>query len=97
MLLFKAANNDSIIDAIYMIASSTYGPLLGLFVFGLFTKMRPRDKFVPYVAIASPFICFAIDRMVSEATGYQFGYEMLMFNGFLTFVGLSLLSIKNKK
>ena len=96
ILLFKAANNDSIIDAIYTIASYTYGPLLGLFVFGLFTKMRPRDKFVPWVAIASPFICFAIDRAVHQATGYQFGYEMLMFNGLLTFVGLSLLSIKRK-
>ena len=97
ILLFKAADNDSIIDAIYTIASYTYGPLLGLFVFGLFTKMHPRDKFVPYVAIASPFICFAIDRAVFQTTGYQFGYEMLMFNGFLTFVGLSLLSIRNKK
>ena len=96
ILLFKAANNDSIIDAIYTIASYTYGPLLGLFVFGLFTKMRPRDKYVPWVAIASPFICFAIDRAVYQATGYQFGYEMLMFNGLLTFVGLTLLSIKNR-
>ena len=96
ILLFKAANNDSIIDAIYTIASYTYGPLLGLFLFGLFTKMRPRDKFVPWVCIASPFICFAIDRAVYQATGYQFGYEMLMFNGLLTFVGLTLLSVKNK-
>ena len=96
ILLFKAANNDSIIDAIYTIASYTYGPLLGLFLFGLFTKMRPRDKYVPWVAIASPFICYAIDRSVYQATGYQFGYEMLMFNGLLTFVGLSLLSLKNK-
>ena len=96
ILLFKAANNDSIIDAIYTIASYTYGPLLGLFIFGLFTKMRPRDRFVPYIAIASPFICFAIDRGVYAATGYQFGYEMLMFNGFLTFVGLTILSINNK-
>jgi Na+/proline symporter len=96
ILLFKAANNDSIIDAIYTIASYTYGPLLGLFVFGLFTKMRPRDKYVPWVAIASPFICFAIDRAVYQATGYQFGYEMLMFNGLLTFVGLTLLSVKNR-
>ena len=96
IILFKVANNDSIIDAIYTIASYTYGPLLGLFVFGLFTKMRPRDKYVPWVAIASPFICFAIDRAVHQATGYQFGYEMLMFNGLLTFVGLSLLSIKRK-
>ena len=96
IILFKVANNDSIIDAIYTIASYTYGPLLGLFVFGLFTKMRPRDKYVPWVAIASPIICFAIDRAVHQATGYQFGYEMLMFNGLLTFVGLSLLSIKRK-
>ena len=96
ILLFKAANNDSIIDAIYIIASYTYGPLLGLFVFGLFTKMHPRDRFVPYMCIASPFICFAIDRIVYINTGYQFGYEMLIFNGFLTFSGLSLLSIKSK-
>ena len=96
ILLFKAANNDSIIDAIYTIASYTYGPLLGLFVFGLFTKMYPRDKYVPFVAIASPFMCFAIDQAVHQATGYQFGYEMLMFNGLLTFVGLTLLSINNK-
>lgn len=96
ILLFKAANNDSIIDAIYTIASYTYGPLLGLFAFGLFTKMRPRDKFVPWVAIASPFFCYAIDRAVNQATGYQFGYEMLMFNGLLTFVGLTLLSVRNK-
>lgn len=97
ILLFKAANNDSIIDAIYTIASYTYGPLLGLFVFGLFTRMNPRDRFVPYVAIASPFICFAIDRLVYQSTGYQFGYEMLMFNGLLTFTGLSLLSVGRKK
>ena len=97
ILLFKAANNDSIIDAIYTIASYTYGPLLGLFVFGLFTKMKPRDRFVPYVCVASPFICFAINRAVYTSTGYQFGYEMLMFNGFLTFAGLSLLSLKSKK
>lgn len=96
ILLFKAANNDSIIDAIYTIASYTYGPLLGLFAFGLFTQMRPRDKFVPCVAIASPFVCYAIDRAVHQATGYQFGYEMLMFNGLLTFVGLTLLSVRNK-
>ncbi|MBQ8889285.1 MAG: sodium:solute symporter, partial [Bacteroidaceae bacterium] len=97
ILLFKAANNDSIIDAIYTIASYTYGPLLGLFAFGLFTKWQPRDKFVPVVAILSPFVCYAIDRAVYESTGYQFGYEMLMFNGLLTFVGLSLLSIGNNK
>lgn len=97
ILLFKAVNNKSVIDAIYTIASYTYGPLLGLFAFGLFTRMQPRDRFVPYIAIASPLLCYAIDRLVSIYTGYQFGYEMLMFNGFLTFMGLTCLSIKTKK
>lgn len=97
ILLFKAVNNKSIIDAIYIIASYTYGPLLGLFVFGLFTRMQPRDRFVPYMAIASPLLCYAVDYIVFDYTGYQFGYEMLMFNGLLTFIGLSCLSIKTKK
>ena len=96
ILLFKAVNNKSVIDAIYTIASYTYGPLLGLFAFGLFTPMRSRDRFVPYIAIASPLLCYAIDRLVFTSTGYQFGYEMLMFNGFLTFMGLTCLSIKTK-
>ncbi len=97
ILLFKAAGNDSIIDAIYVIASYTYGPLLGLFAFGLFTKMRPRDRYVPAVAVASPLICYCIDRWVAHTTGYQFGYEMLMFNGLLTFAGLALLSVRKPK
>ena len=94
--LVETLNSKSVIDAIYIIASYTYGPLLGLFAFGLFTPMRPRDRFVPYIAIASPLLCYAIDRLVFTSTGYQFGYEMLMFNGFLTFMGLTCLSIKTK-
>lgn len=92
ILLFRALNNTSVIDAIYTVASYTYGPLLGLFAFGLFTGMRPRDRFVPFVAIASPVICFVSDRTVFSLTGYRFGYEMLMLNGLLTFMGLALLS-----
>lgn len=96
ILLFKAVNNKSVIDAIYTIASYTYGPLLGLFAFGLFTSLQPRDRLVPYVAIASPILCYAIDRLVYAYTGYLFGYEMLIFNGLLTFMGLICLSIKTK-
>ncbi len=97
ILLFKALNNRSVIDAIYTIASYTYGPLLGLFAFGLFTKMRPRDRYVPFVAVASPVLCCCLDRIVFHATGYVFGYEMLMLNGLLTFAGLACLGIKNKR
>ena len=96
IILFRIINDKSVIDAIYIIASYTYGPLLGLFIFGLFTKLQPNDKYVPYVAIASPVICYITDTLIFEYTGYKFGYEMLMFNGFITFAGLICLSINNK-
>ena len=96
ILIFKAVNSRSVIDAIYMIASYTYGPLLGLFVFGLFTKKHPRDKYVPYICIFSPLICFTTDQLVKQHTSYAFGYEMLMLNGAITFFGLWAASVKHK-
>lgn len=97
ILIFEAIDSQSVIDTIYTLASYTYGPLLGLFCFGLFTKLRPRDKYVPYIAILSPAICYIIDILTFNATGYKFGYEMLMFNGFLTFMGLTALSLGKKR
>lgn len=94
IMLFKAMNDKSALDAIYTIVSYTYGPLLGMFAFGLLTKMRPRDRGVPFIAIASPIICYVIDTVVSARTGYRFGYELLTFNGLLTFLGLTLLSLR---
>ena len=88
ILVFYAIGNDCVIDALYVMASYTYGPLLGLFAFGLFTHRAVRDSFVPVVALLSPLVCYLIDRAVWSATGYSFGYEMLMFNGLLTFSGL---------
>ncbi|MCD8177144.1 MAG: sodium:solute symporter [Tannerellaceae bacterium] len=85
ILIFKAVNSRSVIDAIYMIASYTYGPLLGLFIFGLFTKRQPADRWVPFICILSPILCFGIDYMVKHTWGYTFSYEMLMLNGALTF------------
>ena len=90
ILAFKALNSTSVIDAIYIICSYTYGPLLGLFVFGLFTRWQVKDRCVPYIAIISPVICFAIETITRQTTGYEFGYELLMVNGLLTFVGLYL-------
>ena len=92
ILVFQVVNSTSLIDAVYIIVSYTYGPLLGLFAFGLFTKYSVRDKYVPFVAIASPVVCFLIDRIITSATGYHFGYELLMLNGVLTFLGLLGLS-----
>ena len=93
ILIFKAINNRSLIDAIYTIASYTYGPLLGLFSFGLFTKRRTNDRFVPLICIVSPVICYLTNHFVYLSTGYLFGYELLILNGLITFAGLWLCSI----
>ena len=88
ILMFKTLNSTSVIDAIYILCSYTYGPLLGLFAFGLFTSRKPCDKLVPYIAVASPLVCFALEKTAMQCWGYKFGYELLMINGLLTFVGL---------
>ena len=90
VLLFRAVNSPSVIDAIYVMCSYTYGPLLGLFAFSLLTKRQVNDKVVPFIAVLSPFICFAADQWTKANTDYQFGYELLMVNGALTFLGLWL-------
>jgi len=92
-LAFNAIGSGSVMDLIYTLVSYTYGPLLGLFVFGMFTKKQPCERAVPYIAIASPVICYIIDTLVWHYTGYKFGYEMLMFNGLLTFIGLHIASV----
>ena len=88
ILMFKTLNSTSVIDAIYIMCSYTYGPLLGLFAFGLFTSRKPCDKLVPYIAVASPLVCFVLEKTAMQCWGYKFGYELLMINGLLTFVGL---------
>ena len=92
ILFFKVVNSTSLIDAIYIICSYTYGPLLGLFAYGLLTKRSVNDRWVPYIAVASPLLCYVIDYGVGQATGYHFGYELLMLNGLITFVGLLISS-----
>ena len=94
ILLFRAFNSTSLIDAIYTLASYTYGPLLGLFVFGLFTKKQTNDRLVPYICIASPLVCYVLDTITQHLWGYHFGYELLMLNGLFTFLGLSIKSAR---
>ena len=95
IILFRQINSTSLIDAIYILASYTYGPLLGLFVFGLFTKKQPNDRIVPYICIASPLLCYGLDMMAQTLWGYRFGYELLMLNGLLTFLGFWLTKQRN--
>ena len=97
ILAFRMINSSSMIDTIYKIVGYTYGPLLGLFAFGLLTKRSVNDRLVPYIAVAAPVICFLIDSATKAWWGYQFGYELLLLNGLLTFVGLFLSGLVHKK
>ncbi|MGM9803015.1 MAG: sodium:solute symporter [Muribaculaceae bacterium] len=92
ILLFKYVNSTSLIDAIYTIVSYTYGPLLGLFAFAIFTRRTPKRYVAPIAAITAPVICFVASRISSSAWGYHFGYELLLLNGMFTFVILFTFS-----
>jgi len=89
--IVRAMNDKSVIDAIYTIASYTYGPLLGMFAFGLFTHRLTRDRYVPYVALASPILCYLLNVAVGNIYNYHFGYELLIVNSAITFIGLWIL------
>ncbi len=96
IILFKVINSESVIAQLFTFAGYTYGPLLGLYAFGLFTKWQVNDRWVPVVAIASPLLAYIIKiQSVSWFGGYQIGFELLLINGFITFLGL-LFIIKNK-
>jgi Na+/proline symporter len=93
VLAFKWAASPSMISLILAIAAYTYGPLLGLFAFGILTRRRPRDAWVPVVALAAPALSYGLDRNQQALFGsYQVGLELLVVNGLLTFAGLWLVS-----
>ncbi len=96
VLLFSLFSGKAVIDQVFTIAGYTYGPLLGLFAFGLFTKYKIREKFVPLVAVISPIISYLLS-VNSEAwfQGYKFGFELLIINGLLTFAMLMMLVQKS--
>jgi SSS family transporter len=95
IIIINALNNTSVIDAVYILASYTYGPILGLFAFGIFTKHKVKDPFIPLVALIAPLICFILDKnSVEWFNGYHFSYEILIINAIFTFLGLLLLSKK---
>lgn len=96
IILFRPFHNESLIDKIFVIAGYTYGPLLGLYTFGLFVKNRKaNDKFVPYIAVSSPIISYLLNHYSKELFfGYQFGFEILIVNGLITFI--ALLSVSKK-
>ena len=95
ILMFRWINDQSVINSVFVIAGYTYGPLLGLYAFGLFTKWQVRDKFVPYLALTAPLLTFIISQNSQQLLwGYKFGFEALILNGLLMFMGLYLVRKK---
>ncbi|KOF02496.1 sodium:solute symporter [Roseivirga seohaensis subsp. aquiponti] len=98
IIIFNAINDSSVISAIFKVAGYTYGPLLGLFSFGLMTKLKVRDNLVLPVCLLSPAISYLVD-MNSAAwfNGFQFGFFILIFNGALTFLGMLIISKRSSE
>jgi SSS family solute:Na+ symporter len=89
ILIFKYFIADaSVIAKIFTFANYTYGPLLGLYAFGLFTKLKVKDKAVPFICIASPFLTFVVSTLCLNYFNFDFGFALLILNGFITFIGL---------
>ena len=96
ILAFYWLNDQSVINSVFIIAGYTYGPLLGLYAFGLFTKWKVKDKWVPYLAVLAPLLTFAVASNSERwLWGYKFGFEALILNGLLMFIGLYLLRKKD--
>ena len=92
IVIFRAINDRAVIDKLFTIAGYTYGPLLGLYAFGLFTKFQVKDRWVPLIAIISPVLCYLIstyDQLLLN--GYNFGFELLILNGIFTALGLFIV------
>ncbi len=96
VMVFKWVNSTSMIGVILKVAGYTYGPLLGLFLFGILTKRSVEDKYVPVIAIAAPLICFFLDKFQKNIFGsFEIGLELIIINGLITFLGLWLISKKS--
>ncbi len=97
IVVFKLINNDSVITNLFTWAGYTYGPLLGLYSFGLFTKKQVHDKWVPIICIIAPIVCILLNNYSTWLfNGYRFGFEMIILNGLFTYIGLSIIAKKKE-
>ncbi len=92
IMVFFVSKSDAVINLVYMMAAYTYGPLLGMFFFGILTKRNVKDRFVPYIAVLSPILCWALDYSASTFLNFGLGFTILIFNGLFTFIGLYIFS-----
>ncbi len=90
MIFYNVVKDAAIINLVYKVASYTYGPLLGLFFFGILTKHQVRDKYVPGIVVASPILCFLLDQACRNHLKFGFGFTLLIVNGMLTYIGMYL-------
>jgi Na+/proline symporter len=97
IMIFRAVNNDSVINTVYTIAGYTYGPLLGLYTFGLFTRFNVRDKWVPIVVLLAPIMSYLLNILCIKLFGFYLGYTLLLFNGIITFMGLWIIKKSDNK
>lgn len=96
IIAFYYLSNQDAISAVYTLASYTYGPILGLFVFGMLRKHPVRDRWVPVVCVAAPALSWCIQWLLSRYAGYETGFELLIMNALITFLGLELLAVRRK-
>lgn len=97
ILAFGYLADDSVINLVYKVASYTYGPILGMFVFGMFTRLRVRDRWMPLVAVAAPVLSGFLQWWALEAWDYRIGFELLIYNALFTVIGMLLLVKHHEK
>jgi len=95
IVVFRQINDEAVISKLFKVAGYTYGPLLGLYTFGLYTSRKAKDNLVPIICVLSPIICYVLNaNSKAWLGGYEFGFELLVINGFITWLGLMLISSK---
>lgn len=98
IVLFRELNNSSIVSAVFKAVGYTYGPILGLFAFGLTTRYQVKREYLPYVCLLSPFLSYIINCYSEQLLwGYRFGFEILLLNGLLCFAGLFLIRAPGRR
>ena len=96
IILFGKLNNQAMIRTIFDLAGYTYGPLLGLYAYGLYTRRGVHDRLVPLVCVLSPLLTYLVVSNAPQWLGYSFGFEKLLLNGLLTFTGLLLIGTRRE-
>lgn len=98
ILIFNSISNESVISSLFKAAGYTYGPLLGLYAFGLLSKRKVNDQWIPYICVVSPIMCYVLNSYSQQLlNGYRFGFELLILNGLFTFLGIYILSLLKRQ